>query len=484
MEPNTVRENVWIIRNPILTLLRKSLKLAAISAGAFFGAVMSHSPAPSSDGSLKIAVVGSGVAALSSAWLLSQRHRVTLYEKADRLGGHSNTVTAGAATGDVAVDTGFICFNDATYPNLIALFAHLGVKTRATDMSFAVSLDAGQFEYAAPGLFAQRRNLLRPRFWSMLGEIMRFYREAPIDLGGLTDPDLTLGEYLKREGFSEAFRDDHLLPMAAAIWSSPAHTLMDYPAEAFIRFCGNHGLLKLVGRPLWRTVEGGSRVYVEHLAREIDDVRLDHGVTAVRRVEQGVMVHDSQGGVERFDHVVIGAHADQALAMLAEPTDREREVLGAFHYSRNLTVLHADAGLMPQRRRAWASWNYIGADDGLCVTYWMNKLQGLPGQDLFVTLNPPRPPKPDTLLRSELYEHPIFNPAALQAQKQLWSLQGQGGVWFCGAHFGAGFHEDGLQSGLAVAEQLGGVRRPWSVENESGRIHLTPPSRPVLETAT
>ena len=419
MEPNTVRENVWIIRNPILTLLRKSLKLAAISAGAFFGAVMSHSPAPSSDGSLKIAVVGSGVAALSSAWLLSQRHRVTLYEKADRLGGHSNTVTAGAATGDVAVDTGFICFNDATYPNLIALFAHLGVKTRATDMSFAVSLDAGQFEYAAPGLFAQRRNLLRPRFWSMLGEIMRFYREAPIDLGGLTDPDLTLGEYLKREGFSEAFRDDHLLPMAAAIWSSPAHTLMDYPAEAFIRFCGNHGLLKLVGRPLWRTVEGGSRVYVEHLAREIDDVRLDHGVTAVRRVEQGVMVHDSQGGVERFDHVVIGAHADQALAMLAEPTDREREVLGAFHYSRNLTVLHADAGLMPQRRRAWASWNYIGADDGLCVTYWMNKLQGLPGQDLFVTLNPPRPPKPDTLLRSELYEHPIFNPAALQAQKQL-----------------------------------------------------------------
>ncbi|MNN34895.1 hypothetical protein D3C81_1487240 [compost metagenome] len=259
---------------------------------------------------------------------------------------------------------------------------------------------------------------------------------------------------------------------------------MDYPAEAFIRFCGNHGLLKLVGRPLWRTVEGGSRVYVEHLAREIDDVRLDHGVTAVRRVEQGVMVHDSQGGVERFDHVVIGAHADQALAMLAEPTDREREVLGAFHYSRNLTVLHADAGLMPQRRRAWASWNYIGADAGLCVTYWMNKLQGLPGQDLFVTLNPPRPPKLDTLLRSELYEHPIFNPAALQAQKQLWSLQGQGGVWFCGAHFGAGFHEDGLQSGLAVAEQLGGVRRPWSVENESGRIHLTPPSRPVLETAT
>ena len=444
---------------------------------------MPLSPANTFDGPLKIAVVGSGVAALSSAWLLSQRHRVTVYEKAERLGGHSNTVTAAALSGDVAVDTGFICFNDATYPNLIALFTHLGVQTRATDMSFAVSLEEGRFEYAAPGLFAQRRNLLRPRFWSMLSEVLRFYRQAPIHLGGLTDPDLTLGDYLKREGFSEAFRDDHLLPMAAAIWSSPAHTLMDYPAEAFIRFCGNHGLLKLVGRPLWRTIKGGSRVYVERLAQAIEDVRLDHGVTAVRRTDHGVMVHDSQGGAERFDHVVIGAHADQALAMLAEPTAREREVLGAFRYSRNFTVLHTDADLMPRRRRAWASWNYIGADDGLCVTYWMNKLQGLPGQDLFVTLNPPRPPKPDTILRSELYEHPIFNPAALHAQKQLWSLQGQGGVWFCGAHFGAGFHEDGLQSGLAVAEQLGGVRRPWTVANESGRIHLSPASAGAMEPA-
>ncbi|MBD3817664.1 MAG: FAD-dependent oxidoreductase [Brevundimonas diminuta] len=443
---------------------------------------MSSSFAAPSKAPLKVAVVGSGVAALSSAWLLSQRHRVTLYEKAERLGGHSNTVTAGTPQGDVPVDTGFICFNDATYPNLIALFEHLGIATRATDMSFAVSLDQGRFEYAAPGLFAQRRNLLRPRFWSMLSEILRFYRQAPEDLSELTDPQLTLGDYLKRQGFSEAFRDDHLLPMAAAIWSSPAHALMDYPAEAFIRFCGNHGLLKLVGRPLWRTVEGGSRVYVERLARAIPDIRLDRGVTAVRRSGEGVVVHDSQGGVERFDHVVIGAHADQALAMLAEPTPREREVLGVFRYSRNLTVLHTDQSLMPRRRRAWASWNYIGADDGLCVTYWMNRLQGLEGQDLFVTLNPPRPPRPDTLLRSELYEHPIFNPAAIQAQKQLWSLQGQGGVWFCGAHFGAGFHEDGLQSGLAVAEQLGGVRRPWTVRNESGRIHL-PPVPNLLEAA-
>ncbi|MCC4294380.1 NAD(P)/FAD-dependent oxidoreductase [Brevundimonas aurantiaca] len=448
---------------------------------------------------LRIAVVGSGVSALSCAWLLSGRHDVTLYEREDRLGGHSNTVDVRSAEGETAVDTGFIVFNDATYPNLIALFAHLGLKTQATDMSFAVSLDQGRFEYAAPGLFAQRRNMLRPRFWSMLSEILRFYRSAPEGLAALADSDVTLGDYLKREGFSEAFRDDHLLPMAAAIWSSPAHTLLDYPAESFLRFCGNHGLLKLVGRPLWRTVVGGSRVYVQALARQIaanqiaaspaaagrggEGSRLGRAVTQVRRIEGGVLVQDATGATERFDHVVIGAHADQALAMLAQPTARERELLGAFRYSRNLTILHTDPGLMPRRRRAWASWNYIGADDGLCVTYWMNRLQGLPGQDLFVTLNPPRPPAAGTLLRSELYEHPIFDPAAVRAQKDLWSLQGHGGVWFCGAHFGAGFHEDGLQSGLAVAEQLGGVRRPWTVENESGRIHLTSGAAPLARVA-
>lgn len=432
---------------------------------------------------LNVAIVGSGIAALSSAWLLSQNHRVTIYEKADRLGGHSNTVTAETRMGDVPVDTGFICFNDVTYPNLIALFAHLGVKSRATDMSFAVSLDEGRFEYAAPALFAQRRNLLSPRFWSMLREILRFYRQAPGDLAGIGDPELTLGDYLKRQGFSEAFRDDHLLPMAAAIWSSPARMLMDYPAEAFIRFCGNHGLLKLVDRPVWRTVEGGSRTYVERLSQGISDIRLGAGVRAVKRTDHGVLVHDDQGHVDRFDHVVIGAHADQALAMLDEPSDQEKEMLGAVKYSRNLTVLHTDRGLMPRRRRAWASWNYIGTGDGLCVTYWMNRLQGVPGQDLFVTLNPPRPPRSGALLRSEIYEHPIFNPAAIQAQKRLWSLQGRGGVWFCGAYFGAGFHEDGLQSGLAVAEQLGGVRRPWSVEQENGRIHLSVAAQRAMEQA-
>lgn len=444
---------------------------------------MPHLSDRASKGPLNIAVVGSGVSALSCAWLLSHCHKVTLYEKADRLGGHSNTVTANLVTGQVAVDTGFICYNDATYPNLIALFEHLDVPACVTDMSFAMSRDNGRFEYAAPGLFAQKRNMFQPRFWKMLLEIMRFYKKAPSDLDRLESEDISLGQYLDREGFSTVFRDDHLLPMAAAIWSAPVHTLMDYPAGAFVRFCMNHGLLKLTGRPLWRTVKGGSKVYVERLARTIDRIQLNRGVTSIRRLENGVEVHDSQGDKAHFDHVVIGSHADQALAMIENPTAEERDVLGSFRYSHNMTVLHTDVSLMPRRRKAWSSWNYIGTGNGLCVSYWMNKLQGLDGQDVFVTLNPPHAPKPDTLLYSELYEHPVFDDVALRAQKRLWSLQGRGGIWFCGAHFGAGFHEDGLQSGLAVAEQLGNVRRPWNVANESGRIHVTSSYPAMMEPA-
>lgn len=438
----------------------------------------------STAGRLRVAIVGSGISALSCAWLLAARHEVVLYERADRLGGHSNTVTAVTAAGEQAVDTGFIVFNEVTYPNFTALLDHLGVPTKVSDMSFAVSRDEGRFEYAAPGLFAQRRNLLRPRFWSMLGDLLRFYRQAPGDLSALADPSVTLGEYLLNRRFGHALRDDHLLPMAAAIWSSPSGALLDYPAASFIRFFANHGLLKLRDRPVWRTVVGGSRTYVEHLALRLGDgVRLSRGVAKVVRTENGVLVFDASGGVERYDHVVIGAHADQALEMLAEPSDAERSRLGAFRYSRNLAVLHADSSLMPRRRKAWASWNYIGDGEGLCVTYWMNRLQDLPGPDLFITLNPPRPPAPNTLLRTETYEHPVFDAAAVRAQRELWSLQGRGGVWFCGAYFGAGFHEDGLQAGLAVAEQLGGVRRPWRAADESGRIHLASSEPPRLADA-
>ena len=421
---------------------------------------------------LRIAVVGSGISALSAAWLLARQHQVTVFEADSRLGGHSNTVTVRTQTGEVDVDTGFIVFNDRTYPNLTALFEHLGVESQRSAMSFAASMDEGRFEYSSDRLLAQPSNLIRPRFWTMLAQIMRFYRVAPADVAGIDDPGVSLGDYLKSRGFSAALRDDHLLPMAAAIWSSPVAELMDYPVESFVRFCGNHGLLSLKDRPQWRTVTGGSRTYVEKLARDLDDIRLSTPVRQVRRVDGGVEIDAGEGYGERFDHVVIGTHADQALAMLDQPSAMERGLLGAFRYSRNTTLLHTDAGLMPRRRSAWASWNYIGGDEGLCVSYWMNRLQGLEGQDLFVTLNPPRPPAAGTLLRTETYEHPIFDAGAIRAQRSLWDLQGQGGVWFCGAHFGAGFHEDGLQSGLAVAEQIGGLLRPWSVAEPSGRIHV------------
>ena len=436
---------------------------------------------------MKIAVVGSGISGLACAWLLSERHQVTLYEREDRLGGHSNTVTVHTTDGAVPVDTGFIVYNEQTYPNLTALFAHLGVPTKSSDMSFAASLNGGAVEYSGSGLggvFAQKRNLLRPRFLGMIRDILRFYKEAPADLERLEHSGISLGDYLVLGGYGDALRDDHLLPMAAAIWSSPARTMLDYPAASFVRFFANHGLLQASNQPLWRTVEGGSRAYVERFARALGrTTRLSRGVTQVRRVSEGVAVTDASGAVATFDHVVIACHADQALAMLAEPPQETRALLGAFRYSRNLAVLHSDAGLMPKRRKVWSSWNYLETDGALCVSYWMNQLQGLPGRDLFVTLNPPRPPRAETLLHSEIYEHPVFDAEAVRAQRQLWSVQGRGNIWFCGAHFGAGFHEDGLQSGLAVAEQLGGVRRPWQVENESGRIHVHPRTASGLETA-
>jgi predicted NAD/FAD-binding protein len=443
---------------------------------------------PASSAPLRIAVVGSGIAGLSAAWLLSRRHKVSLFEADGRPGGHSHTVDVTTPQGSVAVDTGFIVYNEPAYPNLTALFAHLGVATRPTDMSFAVSLDQGALEYAGTdlrGLFAQPRNLVRPRFWAMLRDLLRFYREAPQDAAemGL----MALDDYLDLRGYGRAFREDHLYPMAAAIWSTPAAQVGRYPTEAFVRFCENHALLQVRNRPAWRTVEGGSRNYVQRLLREIthgpdgratgNTLHQDQAVQGLRREDVGVWLR-LQGGwhPECFDHVVLACHADQALRLLPEPSPEESRLLGAFHYSRNHAVLHSDPALMPRRRAVWCSWNYLAdrrQPDALCVSYWMNQLQGIaPQSPLFLTLNPPTPPRPEHLLHTQTYEHPLFDAEALRAQRALWSLQGRRRTWFCGAYFGAGFHEDGLQAGLAVAEALGGVSRPWQVDNPSGRIHV------------
>lgn len=427
----------------------------------------------------KIAVIGSGISGLSASWLLAQNHDVTLFEKDDRLGGHSNTVEIDGHF----IDTGFIVYNKLNYPNLVAFFDKLNITTQPTDMSFSASLNGGKIEYAGislAALFAQKSNLLRPAYWGMIRDILRFYREAPTVIDRAETENWTLRKLLQMGGYGQSFTDYHLLPMGAAIWSTPAKDMLDYPAAAFIRFCRNHGLLQISDRPEWRTVTGGSRQYVNRIAELLEGrIRLNSAVAAVHNVKSGVLVECRDGHVQQFDDVLFATHADQALSMIAEPTPAQKKLLGSFKYEKNLAILHTDASLMPKRRKAWASWNYIGAtkesgtQDNLSVTYWMNRLQDLNTEtDYFVTLNPAFEPKDGTVLRTFPYDHPLFDNTAIAAQKMLWNLQGQKNLWFCGSYFGYGFHEDGIQSGLAAAEALGGFARPWQVDPAASRIHL------------
>lgn len=434
----------------------------------------------------RIAVIGAGAAGLSAAWLLSQRYEVTLFEGDGRVGGHANTVEAPGKKGPVSVDTGFIVYNEPNYPNFTALLKHLGVESRPADMALSVSLDDGDFEYSSGALFAQASNLFSARYWAMLRDVGRFYREGPKDLASLEAPLTSLEDYLATNGYCQAFRDDHLLPQAAAIWSTPLGAIRDYPAAALIRFFQNHGMMSVFGRGKWRTVSGGSKAYVAKLAAAFTgEIRTGVRVSAVRRDLFGVDIRDSTGRTERFDHVVIATHGDTALSLLDDANDEERRLLSAFRYHRNLAVLHADARLMPMRKAAWESWNHIGRRETPgegCVTYWMNRLQSIrDAGDLFVTLNPTREIAPDKVIRTDVYDHPLFDAGAISAQAELWSLQGARRTWFCGSYFGHGFHEDALQSGLAVAEAMGGGRRPWRVADESGRIQIQ--TAPLRERA-
>ncbi|TCK08126.1 NAD(P)/FAD-dependent oxidoreductase [Marinobacterium mangrovicola] len=441
---------------------------------------------------LNIAVIGSGISGMSCAWLLNQHHKVTLFEKDDRIGGHSNTATLGLDNRTVQVDTGFIVYNPVNYPNLVRLFDHLGVPNTDTDMSFAVSSRGGQLEYSGCGLggfFAQRSNLLRPSHWGLMREILRFYRDAPRLMEEVQISGETLGDMLDRGGYSRAFIEDHLVPMGAAIWSTPADQMLQYPALTFLRFCQNHGLVQLKDRPQWRTVEGGSREYVSRLMEPLEGrIKLNSRIHRIHREGGQIVVEHLHGKRETFDHVVLACHADQALELLAAPTAEERRLLSCFPYQRNRAILHSDPALMPERRRAWASWNYLSEPDAedspLSVTYWMNRLQPLnTDRDLFVTLNPIREPATELIHRSYLYDHPQFSLQSIEAQGELWNLQGRQNTWFCGAWFGYGFHEDGLQSGLAVAEALGGVKRPWDLKEPNSRIQVHAQKRPVKSVA-
>jgi len=434
-----------------------------------------------SAGSMHIIVVGSGAAGLSAAWLLAKQHKVTLVEQEDRLGGHACTAALNSPA-KLAIDTGFIVYNEPNYPNFTRWLDALQVPTEASDMSFAVSRDNGRFEYAGGpllGLIAQPTLPLRPRFWHMLRDLLRFYRQAPRAIP--EDSTQTLGDYLVQGGYSEAFIQDHLLPFGAAVWSTSKAQMLDYPAAAFIRFCANHGLLQISNRPQWRTVSGGSQHYVSAVRSALGEaqVRTDFCVNRIERREHDVVVYARGGQTIQADHVVVATHADQALGLFDAVDSLETELLGKFTYEANRAILHTDIRFLPKRRRAWCSWNYVEADedqpDKVSVSYWMNRLQNIDSHTQFiVTLNPRVPPPADSILRSQVFDHPVFTSETWAAQQRLWELQGRHRTWFCGSYFGAGFHEDAVQAGLAVAEQLGGVARPWQVDNPSGRIVVSP----------
>jgi len=419
---------------------------------------------------MRIAIIGTGISGLGAAWLLHKTHDISVYEAQPRLGGHSRTLVVDYDGEQIPVDAGFVVYNNQNYPNLKALFEQLHVATEPSDMSFAVSTANGEIEWGSDNLntlFAQRRNLFRPKFLSTLLNIRRFNQIAPIDLANGVLSGLTLGEYLDHRNFPGIFRSHYLFPMGGAIWSMPAQGMNKFPAESFVAFCQNHYLMAQK-RPRWRTVSGGSHEYVKKITAPFSrKIRIATAVTKIIREPGRVRVCDATGGMDVYDHVIIAAHADQTLAMLDNASTQERQILGEFYYAPNTAYVHRDPALMPHLKQVWSSWNYLSCGNmqpAVSVSYWMNRLQNIPrDKPLFITLNAPQPPRSELTFAEIQYEHVQYDLPALNAQHRLAEIQGTGNIWYCGAWTGHGFHEDGLASGLAIAERIGKCTRPWNI---------------------
>ncbi len=419
---------------------------------------------------MRIAIIGAGISGLGAAWLLHKAHDISVYEAQPRLGGHSHTLTIDYDGEQIPVDAGFVVYNNQNYPNLKALFKQLHVATEPSDMSFAVSTANGAIEWGSDNLntlFAQRRNLFSARFLSTLLHIRRFNQIAPIDLANGVLAGRTLGEYLDHRNFSDSFRSHYLFPMGGAIWSMPLQGMNNFPAESFVAFCRNHYLMAQKC-PRWRTVSGGSHEYVNKITAPFTrKIRKATAVTKITRRAGQVRVCDATGGEDVFDHVIVAAHADQTLAMLGDASAQERHILGAFLYAPNTAYVHRDPALMPRLKQVWSSWNYLSCDNvqpAVSVSYWMNRLQNIPhNQPLFITLNALQAPRPELTFAEIQFAHVQYDLPALHAQRALADIQGSGNIWYCGAWTGHGFHEDGLASGLAIAERIGKCVRPWDI---------------------
>lgn len=414
---------------------------------------------------MKIAVIGTGISGLAISYILSKNHQLTIYEKNDYIGGHSRTITPKINEKEVPVDTGFIVFNKKNYPNLVSLFNHLNIEYSESNMSFGVSINSGKLEYGTSNLssmFAQKRNLFNLQFLLMIKDIFKFYKNAK----NYRNIDLTVGQMLEEMKLGEYFKNNFLLPIAASIWSSKSFQILDFPTSTFVNFFDNHGLLSVSNQPQWYSVIGGSKNYVSKLSNSFKDrIHLSRPAMSANRVNEKVEIVDNSGNKELYDNVIFACHSDQTMKIIQDANDEEKKIIGNIKYQKNKIITHTDSSFMPQNKKCWSSWVYLGENnyknENLCLTYWMNNLQKLnTDKNIFVTVNPKTNPKKDTILDEYEFEHPLFNQKSIEAQKYLHKIQGKDRYWFAGAYSRYGFHEDGILSAIKIAEKMG-EKLPW-----------------------